>query len=200
LIISFVHITNDNDSSSHTFFILEYQYRDGFVVDDGPYRRLDDPNNAEFLRALAMGRTPRELEDGEGASGSSNVVVGLVDKRQEEYVEQFRSFSGQGVSLGTRNSSSDGTFDPEQLPASPASVDSAQPTTSIAVRLINGKRQVVKLNCTSTVADLASHLRSVGSEPFRLVAGFPPAPLTDPSATIEGAGLKGAQVSMQSAT
>ena len=30
-------------------------YRSGFVVDDGPYRRLDDPNNSEFLRDLARG-------------------------------------------------------------------------------------------------------------------------------------------------
>ena len=27
-------------------------YKGGFVVDDGPYRRLDDPANADFLRAM----------------------------------------------------------------------------------------------------------------------------------------------------
>jgi UBX domain-containing protein 1 len=167
-------------------------------VDDGPYRRLDDPTNAEFLRALAMGRTPRELlEDGEGG----NVVVGLVDKRTEVYVEEFRSFSGQGTSLGTNvatvSSTTDNIFDPVSLPATPASVDDSKPTTSIAVRLIDGQRRVVRINLHSTVADLAAHLRDASESPFRLVSGFPPKPLMDPSATIEAAGLKGAQVSVQ---
>eukprot|EP00522_Entomoneis_paludosa_P012108 CAMPEP_0172445288 /NCGR_PEP_ID=MMETSP1065-20121228/5149_1 /TAXON_ID=265537 /ORGANISM="Amphiprora paludosa, Strain CCMP125" /LENGTH=249 /DNA_ID=CAMNT_0013196087 /DNA_START=19 /DNA_END=768 /DNA_ORIENTATION=+ len=174
-------------------------YRDGFVVDDGPYRRLDDPANAEFLRALAMGRTPRELEEEGGGEG--NVLVGLVDKRGEEYVESFRSFSGQGTSLGSSApaASADGTFDPSAL-GTPATVDESQPTTSVAVRLLNGKRQIVKINLSSTVQDLAAHLReAAGDQSFRLAAGFPPAALTDTSATIEAAGLKGAQVNMQKA-
>merc|ERR1711865_1229811 len=85
-------------------------YRDGFLVDDGPYRRLDDPANAEFLRYLARGQTPRELlaassaEAAEGTgprTGTGNITVGLVDKRKEDYVETFRSFSGGGATLGT---------------------------------------------------------------------------------------------------
>lgn len=39
-------------------------YKSGFQVDDGPYRRLDDPENADFLRAMATGRVPKELLDG----------------------------------------------------------------------------------------------------------------------------------------
>ncbi|EEC50005.1 predicted protein [Phaeodactylum tricornutum CCAP 1055/1] len=170
-------------------------YRDGFVVDDGPYRRLEDPENAEFLRHLAMGRTPRELVDDAG----ENVTVGLIDKRSEEYVEEFRSFSGQGTSLGTSTSvSEDGRFDPASLVEPPA-LDENRPTTSIAVRLLNGSRRVVKINTTGTVANLASSLRDSSDEPFRLVSGFPPKPLQDGSVTIEDAGLKGAQVSMQKA-
>lgn len=171
------------------------QYRDGFVVDDGPYRRLDDPANGEFLRALAQGRTPRELEE-EGSGG--NVMVGLVDKRDQDYVEEFRSFSGAGTSLGsTAPATTDGTFDPATLTA-PAAVDESQPTTSIAVRTLAGKRQIVKINLSSTVQDLAAHLtEAAGGQAFRLSAGFPPQALADGSATVEAAGLKGAQVSMQ---
>ena len=40
-------------------------YKSGFQVDDGPYRRLDDPENAEFLRAMAAGIIPQELRGGE---------------------------------------------------------------------------------------------------------------------------------------
>lgn len=184
-------------SDSHLLLYPTSQYRDGFVVDDGPYRRLDDPANADFLRALAMGRTPRELmEDSE----SGNVVVGLVDKRGEEYVEQFRSFSGQGNSLGTAAAPAqlNAVFEPSVLPASPPAVDDSQPSTSIQVRLLNGQRRVIKVNLSQTVADLAAQLREdANSQPFRLVSGFPPKPLENPGETVEAAGLKGAQVSMQ---
>lgn len=168
-------------------------YRDGFQVDEGPYRRLDDPANAEFLRSLAMGRTPKELlEDG-------NVTVGLIDKRKEEFVETFSSFSGQGNSLGDSASASpDGVIDPTSLPDTPPAVDDAQPTTSIQVRLINGQRRVVRINTASTVADLAAHVGGADG-PFRLISGFPPKPLTDLSQSIEAAGLKGAQVMQKGA-
>lgn len=194
-------------------------YRDGFVVDDGPYRRLDDPENAEFLRALAMGRTPRELYDQAKEQGK-NVTVGLVDKRTEEYVEEFRSFSGQGNTLGAapattttsegaaggESSVSDDTFDSETLSMLPVpTLDATQPTTSIQVRLPSGRRRVLKINLGSTVTDLAVMLREDAVEAFsspalfRLVSGFPPKPLDDPASTIEDAGLRGAQVSMQKA-
>lgn len=167
------------------------------MVDDGPYRRLDDPANGEFLRALAMGRTPREL-----AEEDENVVVGLIDKRDQDYEEEFRSFSGHGNSLGTSAAAANanGTFDPATLPESPPALDDGKPATSIQVRLSNGQRRVIRINLHATVADLAANLRSdAGSDSFRLVSGFPPRPLEDASATIDGAGLKGAQVSMQKA-
>jgi UBX domain-containing protein 1 len=161
-------------------------YRDGFVVDDGPYRRLEDAENADFLRSLAMGRTPRELTE------EGNVTVNLVDKRSEEYVETFRSFSGTGTSLGTpTTSSSDGLFEPSSSSTLPQ-VDMSRPSTSIQVKLLNGKKQVVKINLDATVATLASMLPA--EEPFRLVTGFPPKPLLNPEATIDESGLKGAQV------
>lgn len=167
-------------------------YRNGFVVDDGPYRRLDDPANADFLRALATGRTPPELAQGK------DVTVGLIDKRSEEYVETFRSFSGAGTSLGSDADAAanpDGVFDPTSLPE-PVAVDSNQPTTSVAVRTINGKRQIVKLNMSQTVLQLAAHIgSSTGDQAFQLVSGFPPTVLVG-SQTIEEAGLKGAQVKM----
>mmetsp|Transcript_38816 Transcript_38816/g.93969 ORF Transcript_38816/g.93969 Transcript_38816/m.93969 type:complete len:268 (-) Transcript_38816:316-1119(-) len=183
-------------------------YRDGFTVDDGPYRRLDDPANAAFLRSLAMGQTPAELAESAGPGG---ITVGLVDKRKEEYVETFRSFSGAGATLGSGNASETGVegitdVDPASLPE-PVPVDTNQPTTSIAVRLPNGQRKVVKVNMDTTVLQLAAHICALwkdvggadGVVPFRLVTGFPPKPLEDYSATIEGAGLKGAQVQIQKA-
>ena len=170
-------------------------YRNGFVVDDGPYRRLEDPENADFLRHLAMGRTPRELVE------EGDVTVNLVDKRSEEYVETFRSFSGTGTSLGTAiptNHTTDGVVDPSTLaspPSPPPAVDESKPTTTIQVKLLNGQRRVVKINLDATVRTLAAMLDA--TERFRLVTGFPPRPLTNLDATIDESGLKGAQVMMQ---
>lgn len=180
--------------------IYSWQYRDGFTVDDGPYRRLADPSNGQFLRALAMGRTPGELAGAGGEDNSENVVVGLIDKRNEDYVETFRSFSGAGTSLGTTVTSTDGVFDPTALPDPTTLAADEASSTSVAVRLANGKRKIVKIALAATVADLAAHLRDdAEGAPFRLVAGFPPKPMLDPSVTIEAAGLRGAQVSMQNA-
>lgn len=183
-------------------------YRDGFVVDDGPYRRLDDPANAAFLRALAVGRTPPELVDDAAGGRPGGITVGLVDRRSEEYVEAFRSFSGAGNALGDGGAPTsgaggdDGVFDPASLPETPPPVDESRPTTSIAVRLPNGQRKVVRVNLGMTVSQLAAHIRPVLSEPtapFRIVSGFPPKPLVDGTATVEGAGLKGAQVQVKKA-
>jgi UBX domain-containing protein 1 len=187
-------------------------YRDGFMVDDGPYRRLDDPANAGFLRALAMGQVPPELAQdtasGGGGGGLGGVTIGLVDKRREEYVETFRSFSGAGATLGGGTSSSSpddalqgstSTVDPASLPdTTPVNAD--QPTTSVAVRLPNGQRRVVKVNLDMTVLQLAAHVRDQMTDPtvpFRIVSGFPPKPLEDLSMTVADAGLKGAQVQIQ---
>jgi UBX domain-containing protein 1 len=176
-------------------------YRNGFIVDDGEYRRLDDPANAGFLRALAAGQTPPELM---AEAGPGGITVGLIDKRTEEYVEQFRSFSGAGATLGSNTASTasgSGVFDPATLPELPPEVDGGQPTTSIAVRLPNGQRKVVKVNLTMTVQQVAAHIRPLLSEPtpFRIVSGFPPKPLEDANATVEAAGLKGAQVQIKKA-
>lgn len=172
------------------------QYRDGFVVDDGPYRRLDDPSNKPFLTSLAQGLTPRELYE-DGSNG--NVVVGLIDKRNEDYEEEFRSFSGAGQSLGSTQSpvDDDTVFDPATLGEPAASASSAATMTAIQVRLTNGQRRVVRLDVNASVQDLAASVRDAATGRFRLVSGFPPQPVKAASTILE-AGLKGAQVSMQS--
>jgi UBX domain-containing protein 1 len=184
---------------------------------------LDDPANAEFLRALAMGRTPRELinDSGDGKDGG-NVVVGLIDKRKDDYVEVFQSFSGTGMSLGSSTTTSSSavtsstnagifTFAALRVEASSTTATTAvattEATTSIAVRMLNGQRKVIQVRLNATIRELALQLVVVTDEiagtnsiddntQFQLMTGFPPKPLDDETATIESANLKGAQVSM----
>lgn len=177
-------------------------YQSGFTVDDGPFRRLNDPANREFLTALAQGRVPRELASESDAGGG--VEVGLIDKRKEEYVPTFSSFSGAGESLGSasnNNTSSEGVFVPssDATAMSPASGDGL---TSVQIRLLSGKRVVIKMLKTSPVQELGERINAsgmAGSDSYLLVAGFPPKPILDLTQSIQSAGIAGASVQQKKA-
>jgi UBX domain-containing protein 1 len=120
---------NGNNNPTTTTRRTITMYRSGFTIDNGPFRRLDDPNNADFLRDLARGVTPRELFIMDGDDNDNNdasigdMEVGLVDKRHLEYEDDDHSqtmnsannattttttttttaFTGVGQSLGSSN-------------------------------------------------------------------------------------------------
>ena len=200
-------------------------YRSGFVVDDGPYRLLSDPSNGEFLRSLAAGRTPAEMSlDEHGEPMEGEVVVGLVDKRGEEYDPAnhsggsgasagggggggggggFAAFDGEGTSLGSAATpaTSGGVIAPDS-DATPPTLDSSQPTTSLQIRLLDGTRLVIKVNTTATVGDVAATINAsgqAGSDMYVLSAGFPPRPIEDLSKTVQEAGLAGSVVNQKKA-
>jgi UBX domain-containing protein 1 len=193
-------------------------YRSGFTIDDGSFRRLDDPSNAEFLRDLARGVTPRELYEGSNEDGSArgvgNMEVGLVDKRNMEYEDDQNrggaggsaaaatatpaAFSGAGQSLGSSvTSSSEGVITPSSDTKTAPTADESKPQTTIQIRLLNGKRLIVKCNLDDTVQTLVLHIEasgSAGEDNYVLRGGYPPKVLTDLNKSIEESGLKGAQV------
>ena len=71
-------------------------------MNNGPYRALNDPDNAVFLRTLASGRVPAELAppSSPGSPSTGPVDVKLEDKRDQEYVPpDYVAFSGGGNSL-----------------------------------------------------------------------------------------------------
>ena len=122
-------------------------YRSGFTEDSGPYSLLLDPSDSEFLTSLARRMVPRELQRDAG-----DVMVGLVDRRGEEYDpekhgresdvtsgggDEFQSFLGKGQSLGasTASSQTGGVIDlthPNNM-LSPSPVNPSKPTTSITI-------------------------------------------------------------------
>ena len=206
-------------------------YRSGFTVDDGPYRRLDDANNTEFLTSLARGRIPRELQPQARQGGDDNdededddnipeVMVGLVDRRSEEYDPNRHgnsgnnggptpSFTGEGNSLGGGSSSaiaftSGGIIDPasssDMSSTAPLPIDETRPVTNIAVRLLDGKRLVVKVNTDVAVIEVTRHIgTNGGSDRYVMTSGFPPSIIEDLTQSVESAGLKGAQVVLKKA-
>lgn len=188
------------DQSNNRHIIT--MYRSGFTVDTGPYRRLDDPANAEFLQSLAGGRTPREF------GSSSEIQVGLVDKRQEEYSassedRQHQSFSGAGEAIGS-GSAEEGShvIDPNSSIGQKGDED-ANDQTSIQIRLLSSKRLVVKISKTATVKHLAIKINAsgmAGTEPYVLSAGYPPRILKEMNATVAEAGLAGGSVIQKKAS
>ncbi|XP_047156675.1 plant UBX domain-containing protein 4-like isoform X2 [Vigna umbellata] len=56
-------------------------WSNGFTVNDGPLRRLDDPENASFLESIKKSDCPKELEP---ADRRSSVNVNLI-RRNENY-------------------------------------------------------------------------------------------------------------------
>jgi hypothetical protein len=74
-------------------------------VNNGPYRALNDPENAVFLRTLAEGRVPAELLPPPPPAGTppgapTPIDVKLEDNRDQEYVPpDYIAFSGGGNSL-----------------------------------------------------------------------------------------------------
>lgn len=175
-------------------------WRNGFTVNDGPLRRLDDPENASFLESIKKSECPKELEP---ADRRTSVHVNLI-RRDTPYTEPEKPkvpFQGVGRTLG--GSSSSAAFD-ETAPA-PASmtsapppsaglvVDQSQPSTSIQLRLADGTRMVAHFNYNHTINDIRTFIdasRPGGSRTYQLqTVGFPPKPLNDLNQTIEQAGL-----------
>ena len=174
-------------------------YQDGFTVDDGDLRRLDDPANKEFLADVHAGRAPREF--------TSDVAVELVNKMTEKYTEQpkkFAAFKGQGQSLGSTAAAPAASSAAASSATAPASsstppatgVDESAPTTSLQIRLGDGSRLVAKFNPSQTVGDVRDFVRRARPDDraFDLATTFPRQLLDDDSKTIEAAGLKGAVV------
>ncbi|XP_039070334.1 plant UBX domain-containing protein 4-like isoform X2 [Hibiscus syriacus] len=172
----------------------------GFTVNDGPLRRLDDPENAHFLESIRKSECPKELET---ADKRSSVHVNLI-RRNEEYPEPEKkrqvAFLGVGRTLGSSSMSatpdptvSSGPLNTAPCPSPGLVVDENLPSTSIQLRLADGTRMIARFNFCNTVEDIRSFINASGpgrATNYQLqLMGFPPKLLTDPTQTVEQAGL-----------
>ncbi|KAL3596100.1 hypothetical protein D5086_007737 [Populus alba] len=180
-------------------------WTNGFTVDDGPLRRLDDPENASFLESIRKSECPKGLEP---SDRRSSVHVNLIRKDQkcpEPEKQRHAAFQGIGRTLGSSSASpaSEPPADSAPLSSAPAPlmglvVDETLPSTSIQLRLADGTRMVAHFNNSNTVNDIRSFIdasRPGGARNYQLqLMGFPPKLLTEPTQTIEQAGLSNSVV------
>eukprot|EP00743_Colponemidia_sp_Colp-15_P001678 GILK01001834.1.p1 GENE.GILK01001834.1~~GILK01001834.1.p1 ORF type:complete len:256 (+),score=28.62 GILK01001834.1:32-769(+) len=172
-------------------------WKNGFTVDDGPLRSVQDPANREFLEDATSGVVPRELE---AAAQNNPVNLELRDNREREYEPppppSYVAYSGTGHSLRSSSSSSSANV---KAVAKEPTVDESHPVTTIQFRFHNGQRATQKFNHTHTIQDLHNFVmaRAPVSGPYSLTAGFPPAPLTNVSQSLKDAGLLGTAVTQK---
>lgn len=185
-------------------------YRNGFIVDNGPFRCLDDPYNEPFLTSLSKGMTPKELEaDIQKSQRGRAIKIGLLDRRHETYEEKNRdentlqNFCGHGTSLGrsTYSSLNNGLINPELFPYTGFSFDENRPFTSIQIRLMNGTRLIKRFNVDNSVSAIVEYIiqatKDKGNMPFVITSGFPPKVLTDFGITIQESKLLGTRVTQR---
>lgn len=176
-------------------------WRNGFTVDDGPLRRLDDPENRPFLESVGNSECPLELQPPDRKTA---VHVSLIrkeencpaqEKRQTPFHGVGRTLASSSVNEDKKVESSDtaSSFTTAPAPAIGLSVDQTQPSTSIQLRLADGTRMVSRFNTRHTVRDIRGFIdasRPGAPRTYQLqTVGFPPKQLTDLEQTIEQAGL-----------
>nr|GMC78651.1 plant UBX domain-containing protein 4-like [Ipomoea batatas]GMC87897.1 plant UBX domain-containing protein 4-like [Ipomoea batatas] len=172
-------------------------WRNGFTINDGPLRRLDDPENAPFLESIKKSECPKELEP---ADRRTSVHVNLIRRDENCPEPETRNVPFQGVGRTLGGSSNPATSEPTAAiplntapsPSMGIVVDKSLPSTSVQLRLADGTRMVAHFNNHHTVGDIRSFInasRPGGSGAYELQTGFPPKVLSDNSQTIEEAGL-----------
>ncbi|KAL6140167.1 hypothetical protein ACLB2K_058468 [Fragaria x ananassa] len=148
------------ESINHTITF----WNNGFTVDDGPLRRVDDPANAAFMESIKKSECPEELEP---PSRMTTVEVSLI-KREEDYREPVKqrsqaAFQGVGRTLGgstSESAASESTaaagppLTTAPLPSMGLTVDQSLPSTSIQLRLADGTRMVSRFNNHHTIRDI----------------------------------------------
>lgn len=191
---------SDTESSQLTTVIT--LYRNGFVVGDGPFRAKDDPANQRFLKELAAGNCPRELETGIHG-GAMNVE--LKDKHTEDFIPPaYTAFGGSGHSLSSPTNATASSAPGSSTALVPKKIllDATAPTARVQLQLHDRRRVVVTCNLSTTVQELMQHAAVETPDlngRFTLLQGYPPKPISPEAMgqTVEEAKLNGAKLTQR---
>ena len=171
-------------------------YHNGFTVNGGPLRRLDDPANEPFMSAIAKGHAPQELLP---PSPLTPININLV-RKDEDWVAppepKYTAFGGGGNRLGGPAEGGPAAAPPSQPLAAGVAweVDELKPITSLRLRLLDGTVVTARFNTHMKLAHVRAFIESVrpGTGSLGLLqSGMPPRPVdeSDGAATLESLGL-----------
>ncbi|XP_031640210.1 NSFL1 cofactor p47 [Contarinia nasturtii] len=206
------HVLLANTSSSRSTEslnpIILRLWRQGFTINDSELRLYEDQKNREFLEYITKGELPPELRQ-----QGNMVPVNMEDHRHEDFKQsKMKPFFGKGHTLGSPTPNiNDGSTSIALAPPSASQneenekkaneelkLDSAQPTTSIQIRLADGSRLSGRFNLSHTINDLRTYVVNArpqyASQTFALLTTFPSKELNDEAQTIEKAGLSNAAI------
>jgi len=148
------------------------------------------------MKELNEGYVPQEIR-GQYKDG---VSVGLEDRRKDEYVPppppKYVAYSGAGVSMGGVQGQG---LSVDKSAGGLPPIDESKPKTTIQIRFHNGEKASITINTDRRVSDIHEYIMNAApvDGDYQLVFGFPPKPLSDPSKTIEEAGLKSAAITLK---
>ena len=188
-------------------------YRNGFVVDDGPLRTLEDPANQQFMESLAQGFCPQELvENGQPAD------VKLENRLQEEFNPRsagsrgaaapgrnFAAFDGAGAAVGEIALSAASSITPGTSGSGSAVNwnEAGGDKIRVQIKFPDGKKEVAKFDKGHTIRHLITVVESIRPDmgPYLLLSGSrgPPKPIesSDFDQSLVDAGLAGAVVTVK---
>lgn len=174
---------------------LLHIWEDGFSVDDGDLRRFDDPQHAQDLEMIRLGRAPLHLM---GVQPGQPVEVELK-KHNEKYQKPksvWKPFGGSGQRLGSPTPGESSTTAPVATPPSAPTtsstplinIDSSQPTISLRLQLMDGTRLVTRFNASHTIGDVYDFINGASpgssSTSWVLATTFPNKDHTDKAAVL----------------
>ncbi|KAI3385126.1 hypothetical protein SNEBB_002584 [Seison nebaliae] len=190
-------------------------WSNGFSIDDGPLRLLDDDNNRQFLGRILKGEMPPELSGG----NQDAINLAIENNMTEEYTAPaMKPFSGSGRVLG--NIAPEFVGSPsypteliqEQQKAKEMaekknfelSIDENEPTCFVQIRTMDQNKYRVKVNpFKHRITDLRQYVCSENPDynlkPFLFVVPFPTPKreLHEENSTIDEAKIRNTTIQQQ---
>ncbi|CAI5449473.1 unnamed protein product [Caenorhabditis angaria] len=195
-----------------------YIWTNGFSIDNGPLRAIDEPSSREFLRAIMAGKVPAEIEQ----LHQGKKIDFHIEKKGCEYEPpKMKAFDGAGVRLGNvvpsvvGESSSSSQAPVVPVPSADEAVknlenakkelalDQTQPTTNLQIRLLNNQRLVGTFNQSHTVSAVRNYICTAHPEllyqPFVIATTYPRKDIDDETQTLKDANLLNAALALREA-
>ncbi|KAK8803254.1 hypothetical protein WA158_000948 [Blastocystis sp. Blastoise] len=148
-------------------------YRNGFRVNDGPFRALDNEENKAFYDSVQKRYIPKELEQ---YAEDDQFAIDLDDHMSEDFVV-VTNWHGDGHNLSSAPIESE-QVKPIDNSNRSVIVDDSKEKYIIRVRLHNGTTHNISLNSSHTLNDLyyvvATYTPNIN---FNLLNGIPPTAL-----------------------